>query len=107
MTKEELNNKLKELTEDELNQVAGGEGREKTISITVHLPNNVLEKYFLYVYVDGLLQSSMTKEIDPSLEMITLSFKGVEGFKQVCVKVNNAIYKTYQLNFDNKEYHEL
>ena len=102
-----MNEKHNELTEEELMQVAGGRGkREKTIDVTVYLPTNSSDSYSLEVYVDGTLQRSMAREIDPSVVSIKLSFNGTTGYKQVRVEINHVVYRSYKLNFYDGTYSE-
>lgn len=96
-----------ELLESELQKVAGGSGREKTITLTVELPQLSGSNNKLFVYIDGSLETSLTKDIDSYMKTVYIAIKGVEGNKSVKIKINSVDYKNYVVNFDSSEYKEL
>ena len=105
---ETLTNKLKELNEEELFEVTGGEGSgTKTIVVPVKLPTCISGNCFITIYVDGVLQSNMSTVVDASfVEVVNLLFKGNRGIKLARVKLNDEPYKSYCLDFNNQTYRE-
>lgn len=104
---EALNIKLKELTDAELKEVVGGGGDSKTVTIPLTLPQFSGNSYKITVYVDGQLQDSLTKTVDPIIEVVNISFNGSRGCISVTVKINDIPYKSYSVNFDNRSYYEI
>lgn len=104
--KEKLNKKL-ELNDEVLKNVSGGGRRERKIVVVVYLPSNMLEPYKMSVYEDGLYQSNMSGQIDPNVQLINLEFSGSGGFSMINVKLNDVLYKSFQLDFDSGSYREL
>lgn len=102
-----LNSKLKELSEEELKLVIGGSRRENTVVIPLQLPTSIGNSLKLDIYIDGILEESLCRTVDPIIEIINLSFKGITGYSSVTVKINGMPYKNYSINFDDSSYKEL
>ena len=98
------------LTTQELNSVTGGTStREKTIIVRVNLSSLVaLGDITINPYIDGVLQTSMIKTVDTqSVSACDFSIRGKVGKKTLSIKVNNHLYKTYEVDFDSRSYIEL
>lgn len=95
------------ISEEKLNMVNGGYGKEYTIIVSVLLPATDKVENKVTVYIDGQLESSLCNSYDSSVEKINLKIVGSTGNKMVDVKVNNIRYKTYDVNFDNGTYSEI
>lgn len=96
------------LTNCELNGVTGGSKREKTIVVSVELKGLPYSGDVIFKpYIDGVLKADMVKTIDPSyVSIINLNINGITGIKRLDVKVNDQLYKTYEVNFDENSYRE-
>ena len=87
--------------------LSSGEKQEKNISIDVQLPEfpEDIHEVTLTVYVDGILDNSKTVTIDPLFKKSkAFSFKGSSGTKNVRIKINDQLYKVYEIDFDNLSY---
>jgi serine/threonine-protein kinase len=84
--------------------VSSGNKREKSIDITIDLPKKINYKTTLTVsVVDG--EIIVTKDVIPS-DNPNFSFpvKGKSGKKTVNVRLDNKLYRTYEINFDTSSY---
>lgn len=99
---------MKELTEKELKNVAGGQSRERTMVIQIVITGLVSgNEVVIEPYVDGILMSNQVKKIDPQIiGIVYISVKGREGKKRLDVKIGDSLTKTYEINFDSGEYVE-
>lgn len=101
-----LNDKLKDLSEEELKEVVGGSGKIKTVTIPLELPTMFGDSMKISVYIDGQLDSSLSKEVDPIVGVVNLPIKGTVGTVYVKVKLGNTVYKNFFVNFDFCTYAE-
>lgn len=99
---------MRELNEDKLEKVVGGEHREKTINVSVQV-ENVGQKNDIdvIVYVDGEYRRDLSRTIDPSVLVFNVQLKGTNGIKRLDIKFNNELKKSYNLNFENGTYVEI
>lgn len=95
----------KELIEKDLNTVAGGLGRQRTVIVEITIPNFSID-VTLKFYLDGELLSSKTKTVDSLVRNYTLQLSG-SGEKILKVKFNDQATKTYLINFDLGTYSEI
>lgn len=110
-TKEELNelkkeyealrNKLQELSEDELNEISGGTGKDRKLCVSVDIPSFSCD-VTIKVYLDGELLSDKTRTVDCSTTRINIIVSG-KGSKDLRVKFNDEITKRYVVDFDSYE----
>ena len=88
--------------------LSSGEKREKSISIDIDLPESDFDQdtnSTLTVYVDGVLDESKTTTLDTSyITRKTFTFKGSQGIKNIRIKLNDELYKVFELDFDNMAY---
>lgn len=95
------------LSENELENVAGGVNREKTITVSVEVPDSFNEDINIKAYLDGELQSSLCRIVDCSVRVVNMNVIGRTGVKQLKVKFNNIVSKTYELDFDTCSYRQI
>jgi serine/threonine-protein kinase len=80
--------------------VSSGIKKDKTIEVSVDLPK-VSADITLKVYVDGTLDTSKTATVDPtSSDKKVFYFKGNQGQKEIRIKIENYLYRVYEINFD-------
>ena len=88
--------------------LSSGEKKEKAISINIDLPEDEFAldpTATLTVYVDGILDETKTTTVDTSyITSKTFTFKGSKGIKNIRIKINDELYKVYELDFDNLVY---
>lgn len=92
--------------ENNLNVVAGGTRREKTITISVPLMETKEEKE-IDVYVDGLIDSSLTTTLNGLVTLTTIRVKGTSGNSEVTIRINGLFYKKYTVDFETGNYSEV
>lgn len=85
--------------------LSAGSKREHTLSVEVDVPESSEDIEFT-VYIDGKLNSSYTKTVDPSTPAVTFEFKG-SGKKNVKIKADGQAYKSYELDFDKETVKEI
>ena len=100
-------NSEKELLDNELEKVAGGNSGEITVTIEVPMPplygpNNTME-----VYIDGQFNAAFSRGIDECLEKAKIEVKGKTGTKSIRVKINGIVYKDYVVDFESGTYSEI
>ena len=99
---------MTELKEKQLNEVAGGSSREKTVIVTVKYGEfNFNEQVNIKPYVDGILLESQIKTLDCSICETTFKLTGVRGMASLIVKFNDTFSKSYMVDFDLSSYKEL
>lgn len=89
--------------------LSSGEKREKTIKIPFEVST---EKYGkedikIDVYIEGVLNKSLTKIVTPDDRVINFAFKGTNGSKRVDFKVNDLLVRSFDIDFDELNYHEI
>ena len=95
---------MTKLNETELESVAGGTKREKTIRVQVDIPDVFNEDIIIKAYVDGQLDSSLSTTVDSSVRVKYMDVRGTSGIKQLRVKLNNTVIIDYELDFDSGSY---
>ena len=99
---------MTELQEDRLKSVTGGStgDREKTIRVSLDLPNDSFDgDVVVKPYLDGELQSNLIRTVNPSFQsIIYIDVKGIKGNKLLTIKINDFVFITYELNFDDGSY---
>ena len=102
--KQMQNNEKIEIDDLNMSKISGGASRrDRTIIIELKLPESDQEKN-ISVYVDGELDSSKSKVIDPSIIYTQFRFTG-SGVKSVKFKLNGQSYKEYTLDFESGTYY--
>ena len=80
--------------------VSSGKGNKRTVDVIVDLPPNVTDTLEMRVTVDGEVDSSQSKTVNPAVSSsVTLSFEGT-GKKNVVVELNEQVYREYTIDFD-------
>ena len=82
--------------------LSSGEKREKIIEIPIDLPS-IGKDLNIKVYIDSELDKSKTTTVESSCTKKTFRFKGTQGVKDVRIKINDTLYRVYELNFDRAE----
>ena len=100
-------NSEKELLDNELEKVAGGNSGEITVIIEVPMPplygpNNTME-----VYIDGQFNAAFSRGVDECLEKAKIEVKGKTGTKSIRIKINGIVYKDYVVDFESGTYSEI
>lgn len=92
--------KNNELKEQQLENVAGGTSREKTITVVVDFSEyrQFTSDITIKPYLDGELLNDKVKTVDRSITVVNINITG-KGIKQLRVKLNNEVFKTYKLDF--------
>lgn len=81
--------------------LSSGSQRESKLYVVVKLPTDVSTGITLEAYVDGRLDQ--TKAVNPSLiSQTSFAIKGTSGKKTVDVHMQGVLYKSYELDFDEK-----
>jgi serine/threonine-protein kinase len=79
---------------------SSGIKKDKIIEIPVDLPL-IASDITLKVYIDGTLDSSKTVTVDPSSsDKKVFSFSGKQGKKEIRIKIDNYLYRAYEIDFD-------
>lgn len=84
--------------------VSSGKKSETSIDVTVKLPTDVNEDMAFKVYLDGSLDNSYTKTVNPSYNSYTtFTVTGTSGTTTAVVTLDGQKYWTYYLNFDTSK----
>lgn len=84
--------------------VSSGTKAETSIDVTVKLPAGVNEDMMFKVYLDGSLDSSYTKTVNPSYNgYTTFTVTGTTGKMTAVVTLDDQKYWTYYLDFDTSK----
>ena len=88
---------------DKVNLVlSSGAKKESSLGLVVDLPAGD-EEITLTVYIDGVLDDSYTRTANPSsTSEVKYTFKGSSGKKNIQIKADGTLYKSYILDFDKK-----
>ena len=91
---------MERLDEKQLEKVAGG-STESQITLILDLSQEKLLSGDITIkpYVNGELKTSMIKVVDESVTSVSFVFKG-RGKVEVKFKINEDIFKYYELDFD-------
>ncbi len=84
--------------------VSSGKGSQSTINITVDMPTNIDYDVNMAVYVNGVLNSSYSKKLNPAYNSsYAMSFTG-SGNATVLVTLNGQNYRRYTLDYTSGKY---
>lgn len=84
--------------------VSSGKKPESSIDVTVKLPAGVNKDMSFKVYLDGTLDNSYTKTVNPSYNgYTTFTVTGTSGTITAVVTLDDDKYWTYKLNFDTSK----
>lgn len=84
--------------------VSSGKGSQSTINITVDMPTNIDYDVNMTVYVNGVLNSSYSKKLNPAYNSsYAMSFTG-SGNATVLVMLNGQTYRRYTLDYTSGKY---
>ena len=87
------------IPDSELETVTGGRSSGRTLGVDVKIPL-FNEDVTIKVYANGILQSSMTTTVDPSVRIKTFYFSGSKGIVSVKIKFNDTAVSYYNLDFN-------
>ena len=80
--------------------VSTGKGDKRTVEVIVDLPPNVTETLEMRVTVDGAVDNSLSKTVNPAVSSsVTLNFEGT-GKKNVVIELDDQVYREYTIDFD-------
>ena len=80
--------------------VSTGKGDKRTVEVIVDLPPNVSETLEMRVTVDGAVDNSLSKTVNPAVSSsVTLNFEGT-GKKNVVIELDDQVYREYTIDFD-------
>lgn len=83
--------------------VSSGELAEKKVQINVDLPASVSKEVSIKVYINGVLDASLSKAVIPAYHpTYTFSIVGTTGTKSVLVNLDNTKYRLYEVDFDKE-----
>ena len=98
---------MAELNEKQLETVSGGAPhKEKQVQVKVNITGHYYTDITIKVYVDGVLDRSKLKSVDPSITSVTYYFSG-RGIQSIKIKINNDEVKTFSIHFDTDTYIEV
>lgn len=98
---------MSDLNEKELEEIAGGSGRDRTVIVRVIISDcgtftgNVSIKPFL----NGVLLSDQEQEVDASYDFVNILTRGV-GLAMLTVIINDKAVKSYDIDFERGSYHQ-
>ena len=79
--------------------VSSGEGSRNTVNISVDMPSNFDGEVKMTVSIDGTVDSSYTKNLNPKYNSkYTMSFTG-SGTSNVAVILDGQTYRVYNINY--------
>ncbi len=79
--------------------VSSGKGDKNSVTINVDLPDGISNTLHMTVYVDGVEDTSKSKDVVPAYgATAALEFEGT-GTMNVVVYLNEQIYREYDINF--------
>ncbi len=82
--------------------VSTGKNSSNSVDINVQLPSGVSKDMNMKVYVDGKLDSSFNRTVNPSKSDYTsLKVTGNSGQSTITVELDGKLYYTYVVDFDN------
>ncbi len=83
--------------------VSSGVGDKHKVDLNIDLPTGVSDTLTMNVMVDGVLDSSQSKQVVPSLTgSVTVSLEG-HGTSNVVITLNDQTYREYTINFAKSE----
>lgn len=81
--------------------ISTGKGSGNSVDINVQLPSGVSKDMNLKVYIDGKLDSSFNRTVNPSKSDYTsLKVTGNSGQSTITVELDGKLYYTYVVDFD-------
>ena len=81
--------------------LSSGGKKDRTLVVEMDVPESSEDIEFT-VYIDGKLNSSYTRTVDPSTTTVSFKFTGSSGKKEVRIKADGQAYKSYTLDFDKE-----